>query len=145
MFITSEEEQYSNRNKIRNSDLQTLFFLNHLYLDVKWLIYDCKFNFGGWADRIKGNMSVYALSIMTRRQFLIDIELSCNFSQLFVPNEIDWSMKPNQIKDRKNFMHIPEDPVNSILTFYFFLGLPSGILCFLKILGSILTLLRPGH
>jgi len=80
--------------------------------ETKWLIYDCKFNCAGWADRLKGIMSVYALSIMTRRQFLIDIEIPCNFSQLFVPNKIDWSMKSNQIKERKNFMHI--DCLNQI-------------------------------
>jgi hypothetical protein len=58
----------------------------------KWLIYECKNHCGGWADRLKGIMSVYALSLMTKRHFLIDITTPCNFSKLFVPNLIDWSM-----------------------------------------------------
>jgi hypothetical protein len=58
----------------------------------KWLIYECKNDCGSWADRLKGIMSVYALSLMTKRHFLIDITTLCNFSKLFVPNLIDWSM-----------------------------------------------------
>ena len=51
-------------------------------------------------------------------------------------------------------LRLPEDPVNStpgVSHFYFFLGRPArDTMCnlfffFLKILGSILTLLRPGH
>ena len=66
----------------------------------KWLIYECKNHCGGWADRLKGIMSVYALSLLTQRHFLIDITTPCNFSQLFVPNLVDWSIRsssPNRI------------------------------------------------
>jgi hypothetical protein len=60
----------------------------------KWLIYECssKFVCGGWADRLKGIMSVYALSLMTNRHFLINITSPCNFSKLFLPNLINWSL-----------------------------------------------------
>ena len=57
---------------------------------TKYLVYECKFRCGGWADRLKGIMSVYALSLLTNRHFIIDIRSPCNFSHLFVPNEIDW-------------------------------------------------------
>ena len=56
----------------------------------KYLIYECKFHCGGWADRLKGIMSVYALSLLTNRHFIIDIRTPCNFSKLFMPNKIDW-------------------------------------------------------
>jgi len=39
-------------------------------------------------------MGLYGLSILTKRQFLIDMTQPCNFTHLFVPNEINWL--PNQ-------------------------------------------------
>jgi len=39
-------------------------------------------------------MGLYGLSLLTKRQFLIDITAPCNFSNLFVPNKIKWL--PNQ-------------------------------------------------
>ena len=35
-------------------------------------------------------MGLYGLSLLTKRQFLIDITAPCNFSHLFVPNKIKW-------------------------------------------------------
>ena len=38
----------------------------------------------------KGLMSAYALALFTNRQFLINITVPCNFSQLFIPNKVNW-------------------------------------------------------
>ena len=73
-----------NRNNNKNKTITSIIIPN------KYLIYECKFHCGGWADRLKGIMSVYALSLLTNRHFLIDIRTPCNFSHLFMPNQIDW-------------------------------------------------------
>lgn len=57
---------------------------------LRYLVYECKFRCGGWADRLKGIMSVYALSLLTNSRFIIDIRTPCNFSRLFESNEIEW-------------------------------------------------------
>ena len=92
MFTYLYESKYTNINNLNQ--------LNNDYENnqTKWLIYECNEpECGGWADRLKGIMSIYALSLMTRRQFLIDMQSPCNFSQLFLPNEIDWSISPPKI------------------------------------------------
>jgi hypothetical protein len=35
-------------------------------------------------------MGLYGLSLLTKRQFLIDITAPCNFSHLFMPNQVNW-------------------------------------------------------
>ena len=35
-------------------------------------------------------MGLYGLSLLTKRQFLIDITAPCNFSHLFIPNQVNW-------------------------------------------------------
>ena len=45
-------------------------------------------------------MSVYALSRLTNRRFLIDLNNPCNFSQLFSPNDVNWQL-PEKV-DIKN-------------------------------------------
>ena len=61
---------------------------------MKYLVYECQSSCGGWADRLKGIISVFALSLLTNRQFIINITNPCNFSQLFVPNEVNWDPSP---------------------------------------------------
>jgi hypothetical protein len=63
----------------------------------KYLVYECKYHCGGWADRLKGIMSVYTLSLLTNRSFLIDMRTPCNFTRLFMPNTIDWRVKEENI------------------------------------------------
>ena len=41
-------------------------------------------------------MSLYALSLFTNRQLLIDNNNPCNFNQLFVPNQVNWEI-PNTL------------------------------------------------
>lgn len=55
-------------------------------------MYECEENCGGWADRIKGIFTTYALSILTNRQLLLKIEKPCKLEKSILPNEIDWRM-----------------------------------------------------
>ncbi|CAF0752750.1 unnamed protein product [Brachionus calyciflorus] len=45
---------------------------------------------GGWADRIKGVMSSYAISLLTDRRFLIKMTKNCDLKNILEPNEINW-------------------------------------------------------
>ena len=46
---------------------------------------------GGLADRFKGLMSAYALSLLTDREFLIKITYPCAIENYLIPNEINWN------------------------------------------------------
>ena len=55
------------------------------------MVYECaRPSCGGWADRLRGIMSVYAWSILTNRQFVINMTFPCQLSHMLVPNKIDW-------------------------------------------------------
>lgn len=58
-------------------------------------MYECVDNCGGWADRIKGIFTTYALSILTDRKLLVKIEKPCKFENAISPNEIDWRIDPS--------------------------------------------------
>ncbi|CAF0995158.1 unnamed protein product, partial [Brachionus calyciflorus] len=45
---------------------------------------------GGWADRLKGVMSTYAISLLTDRQFKIKMTKNCDLKKILEPNEINW-------------------------------------------------------
>ncbi|CAF0906299.1 unnamed protein product [Brachionus calyciflorus] len=46
---------------------------------------------GGWADRLKGIMSTYAISLLTNRQFIIKMTKNCDLKKILEPNEINWN------------------------------------------------------
>ena len=49
-------------------------------------------------------MTAYALSLLTNRQFLINITVPCNFSKLFIPNKVNWLLSEynlNKMSTRK--------------------------------------------
>lgn len=50
---------------------------------------------GGWADRVKGILSVYAWGLLTNRKFLIKFEDPCKIDNILLPNEVDWNIKLN--------------------------------------------------
>jgi len=56
--------------------------------DKKYVIYECTDEdlCGGWADRLKGIMSAYAISLLTDRYFLIYNIKSCLLSDYFESN-----------------------------------------------------------
>jgi hypothetical protein len=79
---------------------------------IKYLVYECKYLCGGWADRLKGIMSVYALSLLVDRRFLIDIRSPCNFSQLFMPNKVDWRLSSSSFATTSKSKRVFKDCLN---------------------------------
>ena len=53
---------------------------------------------GGWADRVKGIMSAYAVSIVLKRELVIKIIRPCFLTEYLEPNEINWNIDlPNDL------------------------------------------------
>ena len=48
---------------------------------------------GGWADRLKGVFSTYALSMILNRTFLMKITQPCHLNTIIRPNLVDWDQK----------------------------------------------------
>ena len=51
-------------------------------------------------------MSVYGLSLLTGRQFLIDLNNPCNFSHLFLPNQVNWLMSSSKVDISHNRIYV---------------------------------------
>ena len=66
--------------------------------DVKYVRYVCTDPFvlfkprecGGWADRLKGILSTYALAMLLNRTFVIESTHPCELSQMLAPNKVNW-------------------------------------------------------
>ncbi|CAF0906733.1 unnamed protein product [Brachionus calyciflorus] len=57
----------------------------------KYILYECVELCGGWADRLKGLFSIYAWSLITKRNFRIYLTHPCNLESLVKPNKIKWN------------------------------------------------------
>lgn len=108
---------------INLSFISLLVFQNHLvnnssptnleqpklisYNYQKYIMYECGKICGGWADRLKGIMTTYALSLLTNRTFLIKMNKPCQLEKYLQPNEINWSAKisRNKLTTRKLFIY----------------------------------------
>jgi len=76
--------------------------LNHSYNEIKtiinsqrkYIVYECTqyVTCGGWADRLKGIMSAYAIALLSDRHLVIKIKKTCDISKYLLPNEIDWNI-----------------------------------------------------
>lgn len=76
---------------------------------VKYLIYECvNKHCSGWADRIKGILTSYALSLIMDRKFLIRMTKPCQLEDYLIPNELDWSPSnvPNLNKMKHHYLSI---------------------------------------
>ncbi|XP_046549377.1 uncharacterized protein LOC124259313 isoform X1 [Haliotis rubra] len=49
---------------------------------------------GGYADRQKGIVAGYVMSVMTGRGFGIEMNKPCELSNFLRPNEVDWTVNP---------------------------------------------------
>ena len=74
---------------------------------LRYLVYKCD-GCGGWADRLKGILSAYALALILRREFVIDSKHPCELSKLIEPNIVDWNQPlPNILTPEKVYdLHI---------------------------------------
>ena len=67
---------------------------------VRYIRYECLASTqgcGGWGDRLKGILSVYALSKIMNRSFLMHVTHPCSISSLLRPNKIKWDLKLDQL------------------------------------------------
>jgi hypothetical protein len=107
-IISSKPWSLSSRNHIR---LGRLYKKYHLLLNFaafqrnnfsdKTMIYSCQSFCGGWGDRLRGILSVYILSLLTNRHFMIDMNYPCDISKVIEPNFINWTYSiPNKSKNR---------------------------------------------
>ncbi|CAF0896831.1 unnamed protein product [Rotaria sp. Silwood1] len=77
----------------------TAFKTNHL--STKTIIYSCASFCGGWGDRLRGITSVYILSLLTNRRFMIDMNYPCDILKVVQPNFVNWTyVKHDKSKNR---------------------------------------------
>jgi hypothetical protein len=57
---------------------------------TKYLIYHCSDKCGGFADRLKGIVFVYIMSVLTHRKFAINMTSPCELGRVLRPNLLDW-------------------------------------------------------
>ena len=55
-------------------------------------------------------MSLYALSLFTQRQLLIDIRKPCTFTQMFIPNQVNWNANAYKLNGKKLHMSCIDQP-----------------------------------
>jgi hypothetical protein len=84
--------------------LKILFPYNNLYKNKekkRYIVYECttRSTCGGWADRLKGIMSAYAIGLLTDRHLLIHFTRPCNLTNFLEPNKHNW-LKTNYLSKR---------------------------------------------
>lgn len=87
------------------------FTINYLHKpekkSIKVLRYVCDNErlCGGWGDRLKGIVSLYAWSLLTNRRFELKMNVPCNLPEFLLPNEIDWLPHNKQYNSTFNIIH----------------------------------------
>ena len=68
----------------------------------RYLIYLCDvmWSCGGWADRQKGIVSVYLLSLATGRKFGVMMTKPCNVTQFYTPRDVNWIIPKSEVKGK---------------------------------------------
>ena len=110
------------RDRTRRSSTRSLLALNKVRMELlsqqyakilnlssfdqprshKTMVYSCRQRCKGWGDRIRGVMSVYILALLTRRRFMIDMNIPCPLSHFLQPNIVNWTFsEPKSTSDRK--------------------------------------------
>ncbi len=71
----------------------------------KYIVFQSGYN--GFADRVKGIVTTYAISLLIGRNFLIKMDEPCNLTDFLLPNHIDWSKSIEELiqegKLRRNY------------------------------------------
>ncbi|XP_070193791.1 uncharacterized protein [Littorina saxatilis] len=61
------------------------------------ILYACRIaECGGWADRQKGVVSAYVLSVLLDRDFKLDMPRPCDVSVFMLPDQVNWTLAPNE-------------------------------------------------
>ncbi|OWF44664.1 hypothetical protein KP79_PYT01664 [Mizuhopecten yessoensis] len=71
-----------------------------------FIVYDCddqhRGGCGGWSDRMSGMFSVYVISVMLRKHFLIKYTRSGNLTDFLIPNSFDWKYNSSILTGRSS-------------------------------------------
>ena len=67
----------------------------------KTMVYSCRSWCNGWGDRIRGIMSVYILALLTRRRFMIDMNIPCPLARFLKPNIVNWTFTDSKLPSGK--------------------------------------------
>ena len=77
------------------------FLIKGIILKKKYILFSCtnkSSDCKGWADRLKGIISAYGISLITERQLVINITHPCSLTNFIEPNEIKWDINlPTQL------------------------------------------------
>ena len=79
-------KELENRYRFVNLSLLT----NPSLLEGKTITYECISICGGLGDRLRGIIMSYFLSLLLKRQLIIDMERPCPFTNYFQPNKYRW-------------------------------------------------------
>ncbi|MCC7159978.1 MAG: hypothetical protein IT281_10640 [Ignavibacteria bacterium] len=85
-------------------------------LTNKTMIYSCQRSCGGLGDRLRGIVSVFILSRLLNRRFMIDMNYPCPVTQALLPNLVDWTYAPHSQSNNRSRLTISEVPVWPIKT-----------------------------
>lgn len=58
--------------------------------NLKFLVYYCNTDCGGYADRQKGIVSTYLMALLTGRKFVIVLQKPCELENFFLPHAYNW-------------------------------------------------------
>lgn len=78
------------------SDYESIFrtFPNY-QKESKILAYRCVRDCGGWADRLKGIIQAYMLSLLSKRKFAIVMKEPSDIEHFLTPNLLNWHLNEN--------------------------------------------------
>ncbi|ESO92050.1 hypothetical protein LOTGIDRAFT_163054 [Lottia gigantea] len=70
--------------------------------NIKYLVYLCDKNrrCGGWGDRQRGIVTAFIWSCLLNRAYKIVMTSSCDLTQFYQPNKINWILDQNEIKNK---------------------------------------------
>ncbi|XP_033733659.1 uncharacterized protein LOC117322824 [Pecten maximus] len=76
---------------------------------TKYIVYDCtkarNTSCSGWSDRIAGIMTTFIISILAKRQFLINFDTPCLLQDYVVPAHYDWRYNSSILVNRTSSYH----------------------------------------
>ncbi|KAK3088418.1 hypothetical protein FSP39_018933 [Pinctada imbricata] len=88
-----------------------------------YIVYRCKkMGCGGMADRLRGMINVYLLSLLTGRKFGIIHSTPCKLTEYLQPNTLDWTIDEKSLEGKSsenhNFLEKKKLPSNDMATYF---------------------------
>ena len=116
----------------------------------KFLIYSCRKDCGGLAERMLGIVSTFYVALLTNRIFLIDSTVPVELDTVLEPNRIDWRFKnyENHIRlmdySQEDMRNLNEEKQSTLLESDFSLKFTSQVQ-YLKMNQRLFTLMHQNH